>query len=512
MSTTAAIIIAVVAVVVLGAIGVHRRSARRSDVRGAGALSAETVRRDDGAGRSRRRRSRGDGRPYRRRCRGRRRRAPAPEPALVPVTDDTGLTPWTPPDPEALGVSRRQFFNRATISLMGASLGTFSAAAFVAFLWPTKTGGFGGKVNRRQADRHQGRHPSGNGFFYAPEARAWITELPRRGAPEGRGDVPAGAARRTCARASRSSTRSARTSAAASRSASRASGSSAAATVRSTTGSARRRAARPRAAWTTSRSRSPAAGDVIVDTGTVVARARRSAPTPPVKRPRVHTASELLNTDDRPHHHVDRVAPLRHHPGRLGRLRVPQHPPVARRTRLRDRARGQPQAVLRRRDTRRAAPDPRPRDRRRPARRHHDRVCRSTGSSNRPARPVRQDAKEEQFIEWGSRLFAPTADGGFNCAGCHGGMTGHGWRRRVQPDRPDDRRGPRRQLEGARAQHRPLPLRRGRGPVHPRLRSPVRADVALGRRRRRPDERPADRHADRLPAQHPDRSRGLCRR
>lgn len=33
-----------------------------------------------------------------------------------------------------------------------------------------------------------------------------------------------------------------------------------------------------------------------------------------------------------------------------------------------------------------------------------------------------QDAKEEQFIEWGATLFAPTAEGGFNCAGCHGGM------------------------------------------------------------------------------------------
>ncbi len=36
------------------------------------------------------------------------------------------------------------------------------------------------------------------------------------------------------------------------------------------------------------------------------------------------------------------------------------------------------------------------------------------------------EAKEEQFVEWGSRLFAPTADGGFNCAGCHGGMNGGG--------------------------------------------------------------------------------------
>ncbi len=34
--------------------------------------------------------------------------------------------------------------------------------------------------------------------------------------------------------------------------------------------------------------------------------------------------------------------------------------------------------------------------------------------------------KEELFVEWGSRLFAPTADLGFNCSGCHGGMGGGG--------------------------------------------------------------------------------------
>ena len=39
-----------------------------------------------------------------------------------------------------------------------------------------------------------------------------------------------------------------------------------------------------------------------------------------------------------------------------------------------------------------------------------------------------------------------------------------------------------------------LPLQRGRGPLHPHLRPPVLADVAVGPRRRRPDERPADRH------------------
>jgi mono/diheme cytochrome c family protein len=36
------------------------------------------------------------------------------------------------------------------------------------------------------------------------------------------------------------------------------------------------------------------------------------------------------------------------------------------------------------------------------------------------------EGMEEKFIGWGAGLFATTEDGGFNCAGCHGGMTGVG--------------------------------------------------------------------------------------
>jgi mono/diheme cytochrome c family protein len=34
--------------------------------------------------------------------------------------------------------------------------------------------------------------------------------------------------------------------------------------------------------------------------------------------------------------------------------------------------------------------------------------------------------KERQFVEWGRRLFETTANGGFNCSGCHGGMKSTG--------------------------------------------------------------------------------------
>lgn len=178
MSATAVIIIVVGAVVVLGAVA-FMTLARRSDVRGAGALSAETVRRDSTARASR--------------SSSETRSAAAAEAEGVAARTGTGLatvdssaelTPWTPPDPEALGVSRRQFFNRATISLMAAGIGTFSAASFVAFLWPTKTGGFGGKVPIGRYDDIVSGIRAGDGFFYAPEARAWVTEYPVEALPK----------------------------------------------------------------------------------------------------------------------------------------------------------------------------------------------------------------------------------------------------------------------------------------------------------------------------------------
>jgi len=180
MSATAIIIIAIGAAVVLGALA-FMTLARRSDVRGAGALSAETVKRDQSA------RAERDAVPTRTGAEVEAQAVEARRPVgagLAPVSGDTGLSPWTPPDPEQLGVSRRQFFNRATISLMAAGIGTFSAASFVAFLWPTKTGGFGGKVPVGRLDDIRSGIRTGNGFFYAPEARAWITEYPGDAVPK----------------------------------------------------------------------------------------------------------------------------------------------------------------------------------------------------------------------------------------------------------------------------------------------------------------------------------------
>ena len=59
------------------------------------------------------------------------RRAPDDLPA-IPGDDDV---PWTPPDPEEVGVSRRQFLNRSIVGFMGLSLTGFGAAV-LGFLWP----------------------------------------------------------------------------------------------------------------------------------------------------------------------------------------------------------------------------------------------------------------------------------------------------------------------------------------------------------------------------------------
>jgi cytochrome b6-f complex iron-sulfur subunit len=180
MSATAVIIIAIGAAVLLGALA-FLTLARRSDVRGAGALSAETVKRDATA---RSRQSDIVGARSGAEVEADAVEARKAGTGLATITTDTGLTPWTPPDPDALGVSRRQFFNRATISLMAAGIGTFSAASFVAFLWPTKTGGFGGKVPVGRLDDIRSGIRTGNGFFYAPEARAWITAYPADAIPK----------------------------------------------------------------------------------------------------------------------------------------------------------------------------------------------------------------------------------------------------------------------------------------------------------------------------------------
>jgi cytochrome b6-f complex iron-sulfur subunit len=82
-----------------------------------------------------------------------------------------------PADPETLGVNRRQFFNRSIVGAQSLAWGGFSVA-MIAFLWPSLSGGFGGKVragNRQDilAEIAEKKQP-----FYVPEARAYVNPYP----------------------------------------------------------------------------------------------------------------------------------------------------------------------------------------------------------------------------------------------------------------------------------------------------------------------------------------------
>jgi cytochrome b6-f complex iron-sulfur subunit len=181
MSAAAIIAIAIAVVVVLAALS-FVTLARRSDVRGAGALSGETRRRDAAAREANPTDDIVEPGPTRREAE--QAGAVARYGTGVATVQETAVAPWSPPDPEALGVSRRQFFNRATVTLTSAGLGAFAAAGFVAFLWPTASGGFGQPVNIGKLDDIKDGIRDGQGFFYAPSARTWVTAYPPDAIPK----------------------------------------------------------------------------------------------------------------------------------------------------------------------------------------------------------------------------------------------------------------------------------------------------------------------------------------
>ena len=208
------------------------------------------------------------------------------------------------------------------------------------------------------------------------------------------------------------------------------SGSSARATARSTTTSVRRRAVRRRVAWTASPSAS-AGGN------------RRHRHRRRVTRP----------ADRHEHHRPGGRGPALHHVGgRALRWSSPastqsiaiiifvvlagvvvwstsseRAPGRAGGDRLGDRAGPEPQAVLRRRDARGSTASSgsqligvcscwsSARSR-----------CRCTGCTSRLVRPAPWSSYNETFAPGAALDFATTADGGFNCAGCHGGMKATG--------------------------------------------------------------------------------------
>jgi cytochrome b6-f complex iron-sulfur subunit len=87
-----------------------------------------------------------------------------------------------PAEPEAIGVSRRQFFNRGIVAAQSLILGSFGLAV-IGFLWPSLTGGFGGKVNAGKLSDILDQIGEKKQPFYVPEARSYINPYPKDAIP-----------------------------------------------------------------------------------------------------------------------------------------------------------------------------------------------------------------------------------------------------------------------------------------------------------------------------------------
>ena len=87
------------------------------------------------------------------------------------------VEPWVAPDPQEIGVARRQFLNRAIIAVFGLNLTGFGLAV-IAQLWPGAGEGFGNPITVGPIPDVIASIRSNNGFLYLPEGRMYLTEYP----------------------------------------------------------------------------------------------------------------------------------------------------------------------------------------------------------------------------------------------------------------------------------------------------------------------------------------------
>jgi cytochrome b6-f complex iron-sulfur subunit len=172
METTTALLIAIPVLIVLAAIVLFAAARRRDTGQAIGALSRETRKRDRGPVATDAGTEQATGREVELAAVAARREATTAlerSKAAPPVA-------WVPPDPDALGVTRRQFMNRGMVGFMTLGLTGFGAAC-LAFIWPQLGGGFGSKIRLRMSDI-DGKIADGDGFAYYPEGRMWVTHYP----------------------------------------------------------------------------------------------------------------------------------------------------------------------------------------------------------------------------------------------------------------------------------------------------------------------------------------------
>ena len=178
MSTYTIVVIGALVLAALAAIMLLAASRRRDTRDAVGYLSRETRRRDSGSV------AEGaealSGRAYEKSAVLARSGGAdiVPAPSAAPAA-------YVPPDPETLGVTRRQFLNRSIVGFMVMSLSGFGAAV-IAFLWPSTSGGFGAQINVGSAEDVRQRIRANSGFLYVPEGRMWVTEYPTTAVEKGK--------------------------------------------------------------------------------------------------------------------------------------------------------------------------------------------------------------------------------------------------------------------------------------------------------------------------------------
>ena len=157
------LVIVIPVVVVLAGVVLFAASRRRDSGGATGALSRETIKRDKPAstldeselvgvsGRQVEASAALDRRP------------------AAPATVSADIAPFVAPDADAIGISRRKFFNRSIIVMMGLGLSGFGAA-ILAFLWPMPKGGFGSKIRVGAVPDVLPKSPQVRAFCTPPKA------------------------------------------------------------------------------------------------------------------------------------------------------------------------------------------------------------------------------------------------------------------------------------------------------------------------------------------------------
>jgi len=179
METTTALLIAIPVLVVLAGVVLFASARRRDTGEAIGALARETRKRDRGAvAPTSEEAAPITGKDVERAAALEQRQASR---ELVAVAAKPPVA-WVPPDPDVMGVTRRQFFNRGIVTFFGLGLSGFGAAC-LAFLWPKVGVGFGSTINLGTKQAVDAKIADGGGFAYYPEGRLWVTHYPAAALP-----------------------------------------------------------------------------------------------------------------------------------------------------------------------------------------------------------------------------------------------------------------------------------------------------------------------------------------